>query len=90
MVSAPKDVAQEEAAERPLVIGVTGHRDLVPEEVPGIEAAVRKLFQDLADRFPDRPLQVQSVMGGVRALAAVRRGAHDDSAGSRQYASGRW
>jgi hypothetical protein len=73
MVSAPKDVAHEEAAERPLVIGVTGHRDLVPDEIPGIEAAVRKLFKDLAERFPDRPLQVISPLaeGADRILALV-------------------
>ena len=45
---------------RPLVIGVTGHRDPVPDELPGIEKAVRDLLGDLQKRFPDRPLQVIS------------------------------
>jgi hypothetical protein len=73
MVSAPKDLAHEKATERPLVIGVTGHRDLVPEEVPGIEAVVRKLFDDLAERFPGRPLQVMSPLaeGADRIVALV-------------------
>jgi len=73
MVSTPEDVAHEEAPERPLVIGVTGHRDLTPEEIPGIEAAVRKLFDDLAERFPERPLQVMSPLadGADRIVALV-------------------
>jgi hypothetical protein len=55
----------------PLVIGITGHRDLVPDEVPGIDAAVRALFKDLAARYPDRPLQVMSPLaeGADRIVA---------------------
>ena len=60
-------------AARPLVVGVTGHRDLIPEEVPGIEAAVRDLFEELASRFPDRKLQVMSPLaeGADRIVALV-------------------
>jgi hypothetical protein len=73
MVSAPEDIAAEEAPARPLVVGVTGHRDLVPDEVPRIEAAVRELLEDLAKRFPDRPLQVMSPLaeGADRIVALV-------------------
>ena len=75
MVSAPDDidVACEGAAARPLVVGVTGHRDLVPEEVPGIEAAVRKLLRDLARRFPDRRLRIMSPLaeGADRIVALL-------------------
>jgi hypothetical protein len=55
----------------PLVVGVTGHRDLVPKEVPGIEIAVRDLLEDLASRFPDRPLQIMSPLaeGADRIVA---------------------
>jgi hypothetical protein len=71
MVSAPKDIADDDAANAPLVIGVTGHRDLVPDEVPGIEAAVRGLFAELARRFPDRQLKVMSPLaeGADRIVA---------------------
>ncbi len=57
----------------PLVVGVTGHRDLVPEEVPGIEKAVRELLEDLRKRFPDRPLQVMSPLaeGADRIVALI-------------------
>jgi hypothetical protein len=73
MVSAPQDIAQEDASECPLVIGVSGHRDLLPEEIPGIEASVRALFDDLAQRFPDRKLQVMSPLaeGADRIVALV-------------------
>jgi hypothetical protein len=58
-------------AAMPLVVGVTGHRDLVPDEVPDIDAAVRNLFSDLAARFPDRPLQIMSPLaeGADRIVA---------------------
>ena len=57
----------------PLVIGVTGHRDLVPGEVPGIEAAVRTLLEDLGERFPNRPLKVMSPLaeGADRIVALL-------------------
>jgi hypothetical protein len=40
----------------PLVIGVTGHRDLCASELPGIRERVRGLFQDLMARYPTRKL----------------------------------
>jgi hypothetical protein len=62
----------ETGAARPLIVGVTGHRDLVPEEIPGIEAAVRELLEDLVDRFPRRKLQVMSPLAeGADRIAAL-------------------
>ena len=57
----------------PLTIGVTGHRDLVPGEIPGIRDKVRELLEDLAQRFPDRKLQVVSPLaeGADRLVALV-------------------
>ena len=77
MVSAKEDVIPDEpqpgAEGQPLVIGVTGHRDLVPDEVAGIDVIVRELFTDLAERFPDRRLQVMSPLaeGADRVVALV-------------------
>ena len=73
MVSAPKDCADDGVAVQPLVVGVTGHRDLVLDEIPGIEAAVRDLLKDLAKRFPDRSLQIMSPLaeGADRIVALV-------------------
>ena len=41
-----------------LTIGVTGHRDLVAEEVPALEKAVREFFLQLRSDFPDLELQL--------------------------------
>jgi hypothetical protein len=42
----------------PLVVGVTGHRDLVAAEVPGIRARVREFLTHLNGEYPDRDLVV--------------------------------
>ena len=57
----------------PLVIGVTGHRDLVPEEEPVLEAAVERFLQDLAARFDGLPLRVMTPLaeGADRLVARV-------------------
>jgi len=40
----------------PLVIGVTGHRDLVPAEMPAIRERVRAFFLGLRSQYPGRDL----------------------------------
>ena len=37
----------------PLIVGVTGHRDLVEAELPQIRRQVRRFFGDLQARYPD-------------------------------------
>jgi hypothetical protein len=55
----------------PLVVAVTGHRDLVAAEVPGIRARVRALIQGLRDAYPDRAIVLMSAMAeGADRLAA--------------------
>ena len=44
----------------PLVIGVTGHRDLMEAEIPGIETRVRDFLSRLQERFPNLPLRIMS------------------------------
>lgn len=44
----------------PLVVAVTGHRDLVADEVPEIRERVRHMFRQLRDDYPDRYVQVIS------------------------------
>lgn len=39
----------------PFVIGLGGHRDLRPEDVPGLEARVREALIDLGRRYPNCP-----------------------------------
>lgn len=45
-----------------LSIGVTGHRDLRPEQESALRARVRGLFERLEQEFPDLPLQVISAL----------------------------
>jgi hypothetical protein len=55
----------------PLVIGVTGHRDLVPEETGLLKDAVKAFFENLRERFPHLPLAVISPLAdGADQLVA--------------------
>jgi hypothetical protein len=55
----------------PLVIAVTGHRDLVPDEVPAIREKVRGLFDELLGKYPERRLRVMSPLAeGADRLVA--------------------
>ena len=55
----------------PLVIAVTGHRDLVEDELPGIREQVAKLLHSLARANPDRRLQIMSSLAeGADTLVA--------------------
>ena len=47
---------------RPLVIAVTGHRDLVEDEIPALRDKVGALLRSLAADYPDRRLQVMSAL----------------------------
>jgi len=58
-------------AQIPLLIGVTGHRDLVADELEQLRQAVRRFLGALQERFPDSPLQVVSSLGaGADLLVA--------------------
>ena len=55
----------------PLVVAVTGHRDLLSSEVSGIRDQVRSLLQQLIDQYPDRRLRVMSPLAeGADQLVA--------------------
>jgi hypothetical protein len=57
----------------PLVIGVTGHRDLVAAELPLLEQRVREFFQSLYTRYPGVSLDLLSPLaeGADRLVARV-------------------
>lgn len=59
----------------PLVIGVTGHRDLVAEEIPQLRRRVRDFLTALRERHPDLPLVVMSPLaeGADRMVAEIAR-----------------
>jgi hypothetical protein len=55
----------------PLVVAVTGHRDLVPAEVPLIQERVRAFLQQLGQRYADRAVGVMSALAeGADQLVA--------------------
>ena len=57
----------------PLVIAVTGHRDLVAAEIEGIRDRVRHLLTELNDQYSERTLRVMSPLaeGADRLVAEV-------------------
>ncbi len=57
----------------PLVIGVTGHRDLRPDDLPHLERKVKHIFERLRERYGSTPLLVLSPLaeGADRLVARV-------------------
>ncbi len=64
----------------PLVIGITGHRDLRAEDVPALETKVRDIFQTMRAKCPHTPLLLLSPLadGADRLAARVARAAADE------------
>ena len=55
----------------PFLIGVVGHRDLTPNEIPAIRAALKSVLSRLLDSFPDSPPRVlTSLADGADLLGA--------------------
>ena len=55
----------------PLVVAVTGHRDLLPSEIPAIRKLVRNFLVELRDAYPDRIIAVMSALAeGADRLVA--------------------
>jgi hypothetical protein len=62
---------REKCGPLPLVLGVTGHRDLRAEDVPQLEATIGRVFQELHAKFPHTPLLLLSGLAeGADRLAA--------------------
>lgn len=59
----------------PLVVGVTGHRDLAPAEVAGLRTRVRDFFSQLLANYPGLPVVVMSPLaeGADRLVAEEAR-----------------
>jgi len=55
----------------PLLVGVVGHRDLVPDEMPAIRVAAKRLLRAIRDAQPDVPLKLLSAQAeGADLLVA--------------------
>lgn len=67
--------AKAGAAPIHLTVGVTAHRDLLPEQEPAIRTCLEALFDELAGRFPFTPLRALCPLaeGGDRLFARVAR-----------------
>jgi hypothetical protein len=65
--------AREKYGPLPLVLGVTGHRDLRPEDMPPLEAAVRRVLHELQRTHPHTPLLLLSGLaeGADRVAARI-------------------
>ena len=62
-------IAQQDIV--PLIVGVTGHRDLLPGETPQLRRLAREFLLQLRNRHPDLPLAVMSPLaeGADRMVA---------------------
>ncbi len=55
----------------PLIVGVTGHRDLVVDDIPQIKAMVREALRSLKSQYPQTPLVLLSPLAeGADQLVA--------------------
>jgi hypothetical protein len=71
MISANSSNSGEQLFTLPMVIAVTGHRDLVPAEIPLIKARVKILFEQLITDYPYRKITVMSPLAeGADLLVA--------------------
>jgi hypothetical protein len=55
----------------PFVVGVTGHRDLHPDALPQLRAALGQILRDLKERLPDSELRVMAGMASGADLLVV-------------------
>lgn len=72
-MSEPKltDASRKSEYALPLIVAVTGHRDLLASEIPAIRARVKGLLSWLGAQYPHRRLRVMSALAeGADRLAA--------------------
>lgn len=57
----------------PIIIGITGHRDLRKEDIPDLENKVRGIFQEARRKYPNSPIKVLSPLadGADRLVARI-------------------
>jgi len=67
----PAAIATAESLSIPLLVGVVGHRDLVPDEMPAVRDAVDRLLRALRAAQPDVPIKLLSAQAeGADLLVA--------------------
>jgi len=56
---------------QPLILAVTGHRDVYPDDVPILKAKIGELIDELHATYPDTPLRLLSALAeGADRIAA--------------------
>jgi hypothetical protein len=69
--AASRRASRERCYSVPLVVAITGHRDLVPGQLPEIRQRVREFLCQLRDAYPDRNIAVMSALAeGADRLVA--------------------
>ncbi len=76
MVELPTAIATSVSPGVPLLVGVVGHRDLVPAEIPAIRVATERLLRSIRDAQPDVPIKLLSAQAEGADLL-VAEVAHD-------------
>lgn len=73
LIEAPPSRPSPRVTQLPLIIGVTGHRDLVESDLDGLREAVRGIFCEIRREFPQTPLLLLSALaeGADRLVAEV-------------------
>jgi hypothetical protein len=56
----------------PIIAGVTGHRDLRPEDVPALTTAVRSIFEQFRAKYPSTPLVLLTALASGADQVAAR------------------
>ena len=71
MPQPPNRISTKRQGPLPIVLGVTGHRDLRPEDLKLLEAVVRGIIVEIATKHPHTPLVLLSPLAeGADRLAA--------------------
>ena len=55
----------------PIVVGVTGHRDLLDKDIPDLQASVRKILNGIKTKCPLTPIVLISPLAEHNRLTAV-------------------
>ncbi len=67
----PHNAAEHAAGPLPMILGITGHRDLRHEDIPSLENALRGEFSRLLETYPATPIVLLSALAdGADRLAA--------------------
>lgn len=70
-VSLRDNTRTQDSFSLPLIVAVTGHRELVSTELEPIKARVRSLFSELQEKYPNRRLTLMSPLAeGADSLVA--------------------